>query len=485
MASPYSKLEKWQRMYVNRSLNMERIKSIGFDMDHTLVMYNREEFETLAFRETLKKFIEAGYPEELADLVFKPNFLIRGLLVDMDRGNLLKVDGHKYVKTAFHGTTPLDKETRHKLYNSESFKAQEFLSVDTFFALSEVQLFVEIVDYMDANPKKINKTYREVYGDLRRFIDLSHADGSIKNIVMSDPGRFIKKDKYLSTALMRLIDGGKNLFLLTNSGWDYTNCMMSYILDNEHDEFPSWRDYFDYTIVSSGKPGFFTGSQPFLEVMTDTGLLKPYSGNLIPRRVYQSGNATLFQKLTKYRGDEILYVGDHIFGDIMQSKGKLNWRTLLVVEELEHELEKLSELKPTFNEIQHKINEREALDEEIQITRSKLMSIKRHIQVAGRDGDSKKAHHLEKERDKYAEKITSKTPILDKLDNDIKDLLAKKESSLHSMWGELMKVGLERSRFAYQVEGFACLYTSRVSNLRFYSPQKRFSSFHDILPHDH
>ncbi len=484
MASPYSKLEKWQRMYVNRSLNMDRIKAIGFDMDHTLVMYNREAFESLAFRETLKKFIEAGYPEELGELNFKPNFLIRGLLVDMDRGNLLKVDGHKYVKTAFHGTMRLDKDTRHKLYNSESFKAQEFLSVDTFFALSEVQLFVEIVDYMDANPKKIKKSYREVYDDLRKFIDLSHADGSIKNVVMADPGRFIRKDKYLSTALMRLVDGGKTLFLLTNSGWEYTNKMMSYILDGEHEEFPSWRDYFDDIIVSSGKPGFFTGSQPFLEVMTDNGLLKPHSGSLVPRRVYQGGNAALFQKLTKFRGDEILYVGDHIFGDIMQSKGKLNWRTLLVVEELEHELENLQNLKPLFLDIQKKTYEREALDEEIQITRSKLMSIKRHIQIANRDGDTKKSHHLEKEREKYAEKVAAKTPILEQLDQDIKDLLAKKENSLHPMWGELMKVGLERSRFAYQVEGFACVYTSRVSNLRFYSPQKRFSSFHDILPHD-
>jgi HAD superfamily 5'-nucleotidase-like hydrolase len=471
-------------MYVNRALNMERIKSIGFDMDHTLVMYNREEFESLAFRETLKKFIEAGYPEELGELEFKPNFLIRGLLVDMDRGNILKVDGHKYVKTAFHGTKKLDKETRHKLYNSESFKAQEFLSVDTFFALSEVQLFVEIVDYMDANPKKIKKTFREVYDDLRKFIDLSHADGSIKNVVMADPGRFVRKDKYLSTALMRLVDGGKTVFLLTNSGWEYTNRMMSYILDGEHDEFPSWRDYFDYVIVASGKPGFFTGTQPFLEVITESNLLKPHTGALVPRRVYQSGNAALYQKLTKSRGDEILYVGDHIFGDIMQSKGKLNWRTLLVVEDLEHELEALQNLKPVFTEIQQKTNEREGLDEEIQILRSKLMSIKRHIQIAHRDGDSKKAHHLERERDKYAEKMSQKTPVLDQLDNDIKELLGKKESSLHPMWGELMKVGLERSRFAYQVEGFACIYTSRVSNLRFYSPQKRFSSFHDILPHD-
>ena len=112
------------------------------------------------------------------------------------------------------------------------------------------------------------------------------------------------------------------------------------------------------------------------------------------------------------------------------------------------------------------------------------MSVQRHLKVSLRDGDSKKAHNLEKELDKFALKIDEKSPILAKLDNEIKQLLAKKETFLHPIWGELMKVGLERSRFAYQVEGFACVYTSRVSNLRFYSPQKRFSSFHDILPHD-
>jgi HAD superfamily 5'-nucleotidase-like hydrolase len=463
---------------------MERIEAIGFDMDHTLIVYNREAFESLAFAETLKKFIAAGYPEALRNLVFKPNFLIRGLLVDMDRGNLLKVDGHKYCKIAYHGTKRLDKDTRHSLYNSSSFKAQDFLSVDTFFSLSEVQLFVEIVDYMDEHPGSIDKSYRDVYSDLRKFIDLSHADGSIKKIVTANPEQFVKRDKYLATTLMRLIDGGKTLFLLTNSAWDYTQVMMSYILTGENDEFPNWRDYFQYVIVGSGKPGFFTGSQPFYEVMTDSNLLKTHSGALHPGRVYLGGNATLFQQLARFRGDEILYVGDHIFGDIMQSKGKLNWRTLLVVEELESELEKLQSLKPLFNEIQHKIHEKEAFDEEIQILRSKLASVRRHILIATRHSDHKKAHHLEKERDKHLEKLSLKIPALEALDSDIRALLQSKESQLHPLWGELMKVGLERSRFAHQVEGFACTYTSRVSNLRLYSPQKHFTSFHDILPHD-
>src|SRR5689334_9608380 len=157
--NPSISIPKHNRIFVNRSLNFENIKLIGFDMDHTLAPYNRETFEALAFRETLQKLINSGYPEELSTLSFKPNFVIRGLLVDKNRGNILKADGHKYVKDAYHGHRRLTKEERHSYYNKQSFRAHDFLSIDTFFALSEVQLLVEIVDYMNKYPEKIKKSY--------------------------------------------------------------------------------------------------------------------------------------------------------------------------------------------------------------------------------------------------------------------------------------------------------------------------------------
>jgi predicted HAD superfamily phosphohydrolase YqeG len=36
---------------------------------------------------------------------------------------------------------------------------------------------------------------------------------------------------------------------------------------------------------------------------------------------------------------KVLYVGDHIFADVVRSKKALGWRTLLVVPELDAELE--------------------------------------------------------------------------------------------------------------------------------------------------
>ena len=37
-------------------------------------------------------------------------------------------------------------------------------------------------------------------------------------------------------------------------------------------------------------------------------------------------------------GDQLLYVGDHMFSDILRSKRTLGWRTCLIVPELEHEI---------------------------------------------------------------------------------------------------------------------------------------------------
>lgn len=463
---------------------MGSIRAIGFDMDHTLIPYNRENFETLAFRETLKKFIAAGYPEELSTLEFQPHFAIRGLLVDRERGNLLKADGHKYVKIAFHGRQRLEKEVRWDLYNRESYRADSFLSVDSFFALSEVQLFTEIVDFMRRHPGKIAKSFHEVYSDLRHFIDLSHADGSIKSVVLADPGKFINREKHLPETLLRQIEAGKLLFLLTNSAWDYTNAVMSFIFDKSHPGIQHWRELFSHVIVGSGKPGFFTGNQPFFEVVTESNLLKVHGSSLAPNRVYHGGNARAFQRSTGFKGDEILYVGDHLYSDIIRSKGLFNWRTMLVVEELEVELPKRDELRPHLDKVRDAVALRESLDEEHQILRSKCLAAEHQRDGALLRGEKKKAHYIEKELEKLVELFASQDKEIQAADLQVRELIAALEREFHPIWGETLRVGLERSRFADQLEDYACLYTSRVANLRFYSPFKRFTSAHDILPHE-
>lgn len=60
------------------------------------------------------------------------------------------------------------------------------------------------------------------------------------------------------------------------------------------------------------------------------------------------------------------------------------------------------------------------------------------------------------------------------------ELLEEHHQRFHKIWGQLMKTGYQNSRFAHQVERFACLYTSHVSNLSFYSPNKSYRHAHPL-----
>ena len=92
------------RVYANRNLRMGTIDWIGFDMDYTLAIYRQEAMDALSVRLTAERLVQRGYPGYLTDLDFDTRFPIRGLLIDKERGNILKMDRHKVVNLGFHGT---------------------------------------------------------------------------------------------------------------------------------------------------------------------------------------------------------------------------------------------------------------------------------------------------------------------------------------------------------------------------------------------
>ena len=55
--------------------------------------------------------------------------------------------------------------------------------------------------------------------------------------------------------------------------------------------------------------------------------------------MYSGGNCDLFCQLTGAEGPDILYFGDHIYGDVVRSKKTNGWKTFLVVPELKHDLD--------------------------------------------------------------------------------------------------------------------------------------------------
>ena len=76
------------------------------------------------------------------------------------------------------------------------------------------------------------------------------------------------------------------------------------------------------------------------------------AANLLVGLVWQEPTGRLlagliWQEQSTLLSVQVLYIGDHIYGDVLSSKKKLGWRTMLVVPELEAELEILSSNKVT------------------------------------------------------------------------------------------------------------------------------------------
>lgn len=55
-------------------------------------------------------------------------------------------------------------------------------------------------------------------------------------------------------------------------------------------------------------------------------------------RTVATGSSDSVCDLLNVKGKDILYVGDHIFGDILKSKKRQGWKTFLIVPELTKEL---------------------------------------------------------------------------------------------------------------------------------------------------
>jgi hypothetical protein len=100
-------------VFCNRELRLDNLKAVGFDMDYTLAHYQQPAFDKLAFDGAKEKLVKSlGYPSEVLDFEYDHTYWVRGLIIDTQRGNFLKIDRHKYVRVAYHGFQPISKNMR-------------------------------------------------------------------------------------------------------------------------------------------------------------------------------------------------------------------------------------------------------------------------------------------------------------------------------------------------------------------------------------
>jgi 5'-nucleotidase len=497
-ATPQLEPPHSRRIFVHRNLMMDQVEVIGFDMDYTLALYNQPRLEQLSVQCTLRKMIEQrGYPQALLTLPYDPQFAIRGLVVDREHGNLLKMDRYHYVGRGYHGTRPLNRQERHRLYHTQPSRLHpsRFAQIDTLFALPETVLYAQAVDFFDRSEAELPLTpaarmarYSQLWADIRESIDEAHRDESIKHIIKADMKSYIEQDADLPLTLQRFRSAGKRLFLLTNSGFDYTQAVMSYLLDDRLPDYPSWRDYFDVIVVDARKPTFFTQTAPLVALDPSGQPLSTPRVGVNRGDVFSGGNAQALEELLGMRGDRLLYVGDHIYGDMYKAKRSSVWRTAMVIQELEEELERHARVETKLQRLEVLERRRNRIDGEVryqQMLLGKLYDLVASdpqvltlrgtfdLDTARREAETELKQILAELQAAHRQTDAD----IDRLEHDI-------EHAFNPFWGPLFKAGAENSRFGEQVEDFVCLYTSRVSNFLSYSPFQYFRSPREHLPHE-
>jgi len=467
-----------QRIFCNRNLRFDQIHSVGFDMDYTLAVYRQDAMDRISIEATTHKLIERGYPESLRHVEVKPHFPIRGLLVDTRLGNVLKTDRYRYPKQAFHGGRELTGDERRRAYSTTRRIRpgnKRYHAIDTLYALSEVSIYAAAIDVLDSQEGKPD--YAKLFADVRASIDEAHQDGSIKDAIMRRPQDFVERDPHLPAMLHKLRSAGKHLFLLTNSGPQYTECLMSYLLDDARPEYSSWRGYFDATVVQARKPAFFMKKAPFLRSDDHSAQVETLERDVI----YEGGNIGDFERMTGHGRLQVLYVGDHIYGDMLRAKKESSWRTLLVISELTDELAAADRFAEEIGRLRRLEQRHDALLDEQRDGQVLLKAIQKRL-----DGlpNSEQPTELQAERVRLRRQVDRAKTQLKALHSEQGQLESELAHSVHPFWGSPFHTGSELSSFGEQVERYACLYTDRATNLVRYSPAHYFRGPRHRMAHD-
>ncbi|CAL8077494.1 unnamed protein product [Orchesella dallaii] len=448
------------RIFVNRSLHLDKIKFFGFDMDYTLAVYKSPQYETLGFNLVKERLVQMGYPNELLEFVYDPSFPIRGLWFDSHLGNLLKVDAYGNILVCCHGFRFLKQSEVYELYPSKFLSLDEsrVYVLNTLFNLPETYLLACLIDFFSHTPDtQIEPTgvrcgdlfmsYKSIFQDVRNAVDWVHEKGDLKRKTVENLSEYVVQDDRLPMLLTRMRESGAKVFLLTNSEYWYSEKIMTYLFDFPGQDKP-WTEFFDYIVLDARKPLFFKEGTILRQVDQKSGALKigSHTGPLKRGQVYSGGSCDVFTELIGAHGKDVLYIGDHIFGDILKSKKIRGWRTFLIVPELVQELHVWTDKCSLFSKLQN-------LDIMLGETYKNLDS------------------------------STMERPDISKTRAAIKEVTHEMDMA-YGMLGSLFRSGSRQTFFSSQVVRYADLYAATFLNLIYYPFSYMFRAPAMLMPHE-
>uniref|UniRef100_A0A673KGF6 5'-nucleotidase domain-containing protein 1 n=1 Tax=Sinocyclocheilus rhinocerous TaxID=307959 RepID=A0A673KGF6_9TELE len=258
---------------------------IGFDLDHTLCRYNLKETSRLIYESFARYLVEhKGYDKDL--LLLTPatwDFCFKGLVVDLEEGNLIKLAEDGTVLRATHGTKNLSTDDIIKHYgpkrewkhfnslNTSYTRSAKYYFYDNYFDLPGALLCARVVDMLNKRGAEITS---DIWKDIVAAIDHNYNTSAFREdtgtyfpSVKCCPGSYLQPcSDAVKRWLRSMKNSGKILLLITSSHSDYCRLVCEHILGMDFEEL------FDIIITNALKPGFFSlvpQQRPFRTLVND------------------------------------------------------------------------------------------------------------------------------------------------------------------------------------------------------------------------
>uniref|UniRef100_A0A1Q3FXH4 5'-nucleotidase domain-containing protein 1 n=1 Tax=Culex tarsalis TaxID=7177 RepID=A0A1Q3FXH4_CULTA len=330
---------------------------VGFDLDNTLLRYRVGNVIELEYGIMARFLVEQrGYSGKHLLEPLDVDFLQKGLIIDFQRGNILKLGPDGTIHQATHGTKKMAEAEVMAYYGDERKwevtteycenmlvawngpLSEKIRTVLDYFDICSTLIFGRIIDTLDEEAHERIGNYNVWPDVLDALVFMYSREHFGQNIggyfqqLKQNPDKYLQRSSPKLISFLRELKKTKTTFLVTGSHIDFANFTASYALG------PDWPELFDVVVGYAKKPGFFTGAKPFIrmEGSTETDPLTP--SQLERNHVYSQGNwrdlTVLLQRLAHKEHPRYLYIGDNLIQDMYTPAKFTKADTIAIVEEM-------------------------------------------------------------------------------------------------------------------------------------------------------
>ncbi|XP_065344327.1 5'-nucleotidase domain-containing protein 3 isoform X2 [Cloeon dipterum] len=452
---------KPEAVFACNELDLGEVNVYGFDYDYTLACYKPSLDDLLYELGRTNLINKFKYPKEIADLKYIPNFAVRGLHYDIEKGLLLKLDSFLQIQlgSVYRGLSPVSDEEVLELYKNRIIpiayvegtknsaqKVQnpgvktKMVQLADLFSVPEMLLLCQVAEFFRAHSLDYHPEI--LFHDVKTAVQGAHP--IMHKIVAENVTEYLECNPNIRRYFQHLAANGKKLFLVTNSPFHFVDKGMRYIVGND------WKNFFDVTIVQARKPKFFTDeSRPIrlYDTVSRTQLWDRVT-RLEKGKIYFEGTINQLQDMTGWKGHQVLYFGDHPYSDLADVTLQHGWRTGAIISELDHEIKTLNNEK-----FKKDVNWLQMLTQLIEDCQDR----------EGKEAEATLQQWMQE-----------------------RDMLSQKTKTVfNKQFGSVFRTYQNPSYFSRRLFRFADIYTSSISNLMHYSASHTFYPRRGVMPHEY